>query len=121
MVTVPACQASLVLLMTDGGWPLISVPSGFTFARSWLTLKTMFPAGAATSPNVLAKTSDSPLRLTVSAVIVIEPDRRSAAIRRPPAVKSIPLLKTTDWAASVDSGRIPEMVRSPAGPAVLPA
>ena len=59
--------------MEDGRWPLVNVPSGCTFARRLLTLNEMFPAGAVASPKVLAKNTVRPLRLTVSAVIVIEP------------------------------------------------
>ena len=105
--------------MEDGRCPLINVPSGRTFARRVLTLKEIFPAGAVASPNVLAKNTVRPVRLTVSAVIVIEPGGVAGV---PPSMPELSwaLLRMTTLAASVVSGRRPEMVNLPAGPAVLP-
>ena len=121
MVTVPARPAvlvllSLVLAMNDCGWPLISVPSGFTFARSVLTLSAMLPAGAALDVN--ATIPVSPVRVMVSAVIVIAPGGK-AAVPPSTAVVILTLLRATSLAASVASGPRPEMVRVPAGPPVL--
>src|SRR5437867_4949947 len=72
MVTVPARPAvlvllSLVLAMNDCGWPLISVPSGFTFARSVLTLSAMLPAGAALGE--VATIVAGPVTVMVSGVL----------------------------------------------------
>ena len=95
---------------------MINVPSGFTLARSVLTLNAMFPAGA--GPAVLEKIPVLPLRVIVSAVIVIAPGAKAAV---PPSTPTLicALSRATSVAASVDSGPRPEMVTVPAGPAGL--
>ena len=76
-----------------------------TFARSWLTLSAIFPAGA--GPDVKEKISVLPLIVIVSAVIVIVPGGKSDL---PPTVAVLicALYRATSLAGSVDSWPIPE-------------
>ena len=83
MVNIPACPASLELMMMEGGWPLISVPSGFTFPLKVLTLRTMLPAGAAAVPKAPEKIPVLPLKLSVSAVITVALD--AGRVAAPPS------------------------------------
>ena len=100
----------LSLVICAKTWPLITVPSGFTLARSWLTLSTIFPAGA--GPDVKEKICVPPLMVIVLAVIVIVPGGKPEF---PPCVAVLicPLYRATTLAGSADSGRSPEIVIVP--------
>ena len=116
----PAVPVSLPLTekIDEGGWPLIMVPSGFTFARNEFTLNVILLPGA--ERDVKAKKTVLPVKLRVSDVILITPGT-SDAVPPSTAELSCALLRATNAAGSVDSGRNPEIVSAPAGPAVSSA
>ena len=117
---LPAVPVSLPLTekIDEGGWPLIRVPSCFTFARNVCTLNVILLPGA--ERDVKAKNTVLPVMLTVSDVILITPGT-SAAVPPNTAELSCALLRAINEAGSVDSGRKPEIVSAPAGPAVSSA
>ena len=117
---LPAVPVSLPLTekIDEGGWPLIRVPSCFTFARNVCTLNVILLPGA--ERDVKAKNTVLPVMLTVSDVILITPGT-SAAVPPNTAELICALLRAINEAGSVDYGRKPEIVSAPAGPAVSSA
>ena len=124
MVTVPAGPPLLSrpppgLLRKTPLAVVIGVPSGFTFTRRWLALRTILPAGAA--PAEVVTRMVKLLSARVSAVMTIGPGVVPGGGMEPLTTKvSISvLLSETSLAGSVVSGPGPEMVTAPGEPPVL--